>query len=73
METVLLKVSEVADLLSIEASTLTKWRSVFGIHQQPLPFVKIGRSVRYKRTDVLQYIDKNTVGGINEVTKAQRS
>lgn len=28
-----------------------------------LPYVRIGRKIRYRREDVLQYLDANTISG----------
>lgn len=48
---------EAADVLNISVRTLQAWRSrFFGP-----AFVRAGRSVRYRRRDLLTWIDVNTV------------
>ncbi len=54
----LLTRAETAELLGLKVQTLACW-AVSGKH---LPFVKVGRSVRYKRDDVEQFIERQTVG-----------
>jgi excisionase family DNA binding protein len=50
----LLTVEQVAELTGVSVNTLNQWRSQ-KIH---LPWVKIGRAVRYLRADVEQFIQK---------------
>jgi Helix-turn-helix domain len=47
-----------ARLLNIPASTLTKWRST---GENNVPYIKIGRQVKYRTTDLLRYIEKHTI------------
>lgn len=47
---------KVNEVTGIPVNTLAYWRCE-GTH---IPFVKMGRVVRYKREDVLDYIEKNT-------------
>ena len=53
----LLDENEAAKLLSLAAGTLSVWRSTgrYGV-----PFVKVGRLVRYKRTDLEAWISSRT-------------
>lgn len=51
---VLFSPTEVAELLSISEWTLGKWRNK-GIH---IPYLKIGRKVRYREKDVYNFLDK---------------
>jgi len=48
----LLKVQEVAELTGLSVETLNQWRSR-GRH---IPYVKLGKAVRYLRKDVELYI-----------------
>jgi len=48
----LLAVQDVADWIGLSVETLNQWRSQ-GLH---IPYVKIGKAVRYLREDVEQYI-----------------
>jgi excisionase family DNA binding protein len=48
----LLTVQEVADLIGLSVETLNQWRSQ-GLH---MPYVKLGKAVRYLRKDVELYI-----------------
>ena len=47
---------ELSELLSMDRGTLRNWRSA-GIGPT---FIKIGRSVRYKLSDILDYLNVNT-------------
>jgi excisionase family DNA binding protein len=49
---------EAADLLGISPETLTIWACT---KRYPLPYVKVGRSVRYRRTDLEAFIESRTV------------
>lgn len=52
----LLTEREVANRLRITVSTLQRWR----VEGSPIPFHKIGATVRYKETDVFRYLDTTT-------------
>ena len=45
--------AEVAEQLGIRETTLSIWRAT---GRQELPYVKIGRLVKYRQSDVNQYI-----------------
>jgi len=48
---------QAADLLRLSVRTLQSWRTkVFGP-----PFVRAGRAVRYRRRDLIDWIEANTV------------
>lgn len=49
-----------AAILGVSPGTLSVWRCV---RRYPLPFVKIGKSVRYKVEDLERFIADRTVGG----------
>lgn len=51
---------QAAQLIQINASTLQKWRST---GENNIPFVKIGRSVRYRVSDLKAYVERHVVGG----------
>ncbi|MGQ0628150.1 MAG: helix-turn-helix domain-containing protein [Phycisphaerales bacterium] len=53
----LLTETQVSDLLAIPLQTLRNHRS----QRRGIPFVRLGRAVRYKRADVLAYIDAGAV------------
>jgi hypothetical protein len=55
---VLLREQDAADLLSLSVRTLQSWR----IRIVGPPFVQVGRAVRYRRRDVIAWIDANTIG-----------
>ena len=56
----LLTRGEAAAATGMKAQTLATWASL-GRHN--LPYVKIGRSVRYRRADIDAFIASRTVGG----------
>ncbi len=55
----MLTAEQTADLLGIEVQTLAAWR-----HRRTydLRYVRVGRAIRYRRADVLAWIDRQTVG-----------
>jgi len=56
----LLTETEAAKLLDIKPKTLNVWRVT---RRYPaLRFCKIGRNVRYRRSDVLAFIEQSVVG-----------
>ena len=57
----LFTVEEAAAYLTIAKSTLNIWR-ISGGHG--LPFVKLGRSVRYKKSDLDAYLKRQTIGEV---------
>lgn len=50
--------TEAAKLLGLERQTLTNWRCT---HRVCLPFVKVGRTVRYRKSDLLEFVNENTI------------
>ena len=61
----LLKEDDAARLLSLSVRTLQSWR----IRMAGPPFFQVGRAVRYRRRDLIAWIDANTIGA----TMASRS
>ena len=59
----LLSPDEAADFLGVQKSTLAVWRCV---QRYPLPFVRIGRLIRYRQTDLEAFVQENTVRSGNE-------
>ncbi|MBN2295445.1 MAG: helix-turn-helix domain-containing protein [Pirellulales bacterium] len=49
-----------AQFLDVSPGTLSVWRCE---RRYPLPYVKIGRSVKYKLSDLKRFIESRTVGG----------
>ncbi len=54
----LLTSEEAAEVLGIKPGTLEVWRCT---HRYPLPYVKVGRSVRYRPDDLEQFLRERTV------------
>lgn len=54
----LLREQDAADFLSLSVRTLQSWR----LRVAGPPFVQIGRAVRYRRRDLIAWIDANTIG-----------
>ena len=50
----LLSIEDTAALLGVQPGTLATWRST---KRYDLPWIKIGRKVRYRLRDVLEWID----------------
>jgi len=53
----LLNESQVSELTGIAVPTLRKWRN----EKREIPYIRMGNSVRYKYSDLLDYIKANTV------------
>lgn len=51
----LLRTEEVADILGYATRTLDNWRFM---EDKRLPYVKMGRSVRYKESDVKAFMEE---------------
>ena len=56
----LLSASDVATLLGVSISTLAIWRCT---QRYPLPYLKVGRLVRYRRADIEKFLVERTVSG----------
>lgn len=57
--TPLLSPAEAAAILGVKAETLSVWRCT---KRYPLPFVRVGRSIKYRREDLEAFISGRTVG-----------
>lgn len=55
----LLNEEQAAEFLNIKPNTLAVWRST---KRYPIPFVKIGACVRYRRPDLEAFIEANLTG-----------
>lgn len=53
----LLSTDQVASILNLSDGTLRVWRS---LGKKELPYIKLGRAVRYREKDILEYIKNNT-------------
>lgn len=49
---------EAAAILGVPPNTLKKWRCT---REQNIPFIKVGRRVRYWRRDLVAYLESKTV------------
>ena len=54
----LLSRKEAADFLGVKENTLAVWRTT---QRYRLPIVKVGRLVRYRSEDLLEFIDRRTL------------
>jgi excisionase family DNA binding protein len=57
----LLTIIEVADLLKVSVSTVRRLQQ-----QRKIPFVKIGGSVRFARSDLAFYLERRHVRAIDQ-------
>ena len=53
----LLDEKQAAEVLTVEPGTLSVWRST---GRYSIPFVKVGRRVRYRRCDLLAWLKSRT-------------
>jgi len=58
--TVLITPKETANILGVGEATLSIWRCTC---RYPLPYVKVGRAVKYRLSDVEEFIRQRTIGG----------
>ena len=56
----LLTPGQTAEQLNIPVSTLSRWRS----ERRELPYVTVGRLIRYRQVDIDRWIDDNTINPI---------
>ncbi len=62
MEKEMLSIREASGLLGVAETTLRDW-----LYQERLPFYRLGRSIRLKKADILEFREKARVeGGSNE-------
>lgn len=57
MENNLLDEKQAAEILTVEPGTLSVWRST---GRYKIPFVKVGRRVRYRHSDLLAWLESRT-------------
>lgn len=55
----LLTSEEASEMLGLQPNTLNVWRATNRYH---LPFVKVGRLVRYRLSDINDFIENRLVG-----------
>lgn len=55
---VLLTTSEVADITGNTVSTIATWRCTRKVN---IPYIKIGKTVRYRLSDVMKFLDEMTL------------
>jgi len=52
----LLTAKQVSELLEVKISTVYDW-----VHQGIIPYVKLNRLLRFKKTDVFRWVDSHTM------------
>ena len=52
----LLDISEVSDTIGVQINTLYSW-----IHQKKIPYIKIGRLVKFKPSDIDEWLKENSI------------
>jgi excisionase family DNA binding protein len=57
----LLTISDVAELLKLSVSTVRRIQ-----RQRKIPFVKVGGSVRFVKSDLVAYLERRRVSAIGE-------
>jgi excisionase family DNA binding protein len=57
----LVTAEQAAEMLSVTIGTLSVWRCV---KRYDLPFVKVGRSIRYRLRDLEAFLERRTVGAV---------
>ena len=57
----LLSEQDAAKLLGVKAATLQRWRIE---NRTELPYIKIRYLIRYRLSDVLEFLERNRVGRV---------
>ena len=52
----LLDISEVSDIIGVQINTLYSW-----IHQKRIPYIKIGRLVKFKPSDIDAWLKEKSI------------
>ena len=63
LPTPLLTAEQAAEFLGTTANTLGVWRCKRTVN---IPYIKVGKSVRYRLSDLERYLAQQTVGGDSE-------
>lgn len=61
--TELLNNSQAAAYIGVTPSTLEVWRCT---KRHPIPFIKVGRLVKYRRSALDDFLERQTIGAIKE-------
>ncbi|MGC2120532.1 MAG: helix-turn-helix domain-containing protein, partial [Candidatus Acidiferrales bacterium] len=67
---VLISPDECAKILGTTEGVLAVWRST---GRYPLPYVRVGRKIRYKLSAVEDFIEQRTVGGTVEEPRRRKA
>lgn len=59
----LLDETQTAELLGVKRQTLAVWRCT---HRHDLPYIRVGKAIRYRLNDLERWLDERTVGGNSE-------
>ncbi|MFZ1936148.1 MAG: helix-turn-helix domain-containing protein [Thermoguttaceae bacterium] len=59
----LLDEKQAAEILNVTPGTLSVWRCT---RRYPIPYVKVGRAVRYRLVDLEKFLASRTVGAAAE-------
>ncbi len=54
----LLNIDELSELIGVKVSTIYQWT-----HQEYVPFIKLGRFLRFRESDVMRWIDERSKPG----------
>jgi predicted DNA-binding transcriptional regulator AlpA len=65
----LLSAGEVSILLGVSAGTLAVWRST---KRYPLKFIKVGGLVRYRESDLTEFVESRARGLRNSLTPRKK-
>ena len=57
---ILLNTSEASAYIGVLPGTLEAWRCT---KRYPIPFIKVGRLVKYRKSDLDNFLDERTVNG----------
>jgi excisionase family DNA binding protein len=55
----LLSVKETAEMLGIACSTIYNKTSKKSEHKFPIPYIKVGRMIKFEKRDITSWLDQN--------------
>ena len=66
----LLNTTQAAEVLQVTPGTLMVWRST---KRYPLKFVRVGRNIRYRSSDLEAFLNARTMPGVADQSSSPRS
>lgn len=63
----LLTIDQIAEFLQVKRSTIYAW-----IHQQYIPYIKVGRLVRFRKDKIIEWLkNRESAGRLSKTIKVE--